>query len=227
MAVGIIRLIGKLGCVLEDSFRSALKVEKKTGGRAHCTHRLAKCTVVEGNRILAGENRATGARGGDTAKNCNNWVFPRKARGRHFTWGKRGTQADIGPLLASREELKCEAPFVRGDFLRKDLYMTRLTLTLAVWMNLVSLASATVTHTKKSPLLNNAALKAPSLLAEGPELTLERRSQSEYVVTERTEILLDGETCKYEQVPAHATITRMEVAADRKTVLKIHFRRRK
>jgi hypothetical protein len=46
------------------------------------------------------------------------------------------------------------------------------------------------------------------------------------VVTDRTEILLDGKPCKYEAIPATASIVRMEVAADKKTVLKIHFRRR-
>src|SRR5262249_25724548 len=116
---------------------------------------------------------------------------------------------------------------MRGDSRRKDLSMTRLTLTLAVWISFGSLASATVTPAKKSRSLNNAVLNTLSPVGEGPELTLERRSHSEYLVTERTEILLDGKACKYEQVPAHASITRMEVAADKKTVLKIHFRSRK
>jgi len=104
--------------------------------------------------------------------------------------------------------------------------MTRLTLTLAIWINLVSLASATLTPPKESHPLARAALNAPSL-SEALERTLEQRSPSEYVVTERTEILLDGKACKYAEVPAHASITRMEVAANKKTVLKIHFRTRK
>jgi hypothetical protein len=105
--------------------------------------------------------------------------------------------------------------------------MTRLTLTLAVWMSLVSLASASLTPTKESRPQDKAALNAPSLSPETLEQTLGRRSNSEYLVTERTEILLNGRACKYAEVPAHASITRMEVAADKKTVLKIHFRTRK
>ena len=105
--------------------------------------------------------------------------------------------------------------------------MTRLTLTLAVWMSLVPLASASVTPTKETRPLSRASLKARSLLLPILEQTLERHSSPEYLVTDRTEILLDGKTCKYAEIPAHATITRMEVAADKKTVLKIHFRTRK
>ena len=105
--------------------------------------------------------------------------------------------------------------------------MTRLTLTLAVWMNLVSLASASIPPPKESRPLAKAALNARSLLPEVLEQILEQRSPSEYLVTERTEILLNGKACKYAEVPAHASITRMEVAADKKTVLKIHFRTRK
>jgi len=105
--------------------------------------------------------------------------------------------------------------------------MTRLTLTLAVWMSLVSLASASITPAKEPHPLGKAPLKARSHLPEVPEQTLEQRSPSEYLVTERTEILLNGKACKYADVPAHASITRMEVAADKKTVLKIHFRTRK
>jgi hypothetical protein len=109
--------------------------------------------------------------------------------------------------------------------------MTRLTLTLAVcvwiWINLGSVASASVIPAKESRRLNNAAVNAPALSPEALEQTLGRRSRLEYIVTERTEILLDGKACKYADVPAHARITRMEVAPDKKTVLTIHFRARK
>jgi hypothetical protein len=54
-----------------------------------------------------------------------------------------------------------------------------------------------------------------------------RDSPSEFVVTDRTEVLLNGKPCRYADVPGHATIVRMEVAADNKTVLRIHFQTRK
>jgi hypothetical protein len=48
-------------------------------------------------------------------------------------------------------------------------------------------------------------------------------AKSEFQVTDQTEICLDGKPCKYAQVPCHASIVRMEVAADTKTVLRIEF----
>ncbi len=47
---------------------------------------------------------------------------------------------------------------------------------------------------------------------------------SEYVITEKTEILLDGKPARYEAVPGTATVERMEVAPDGKTVLRVYFR---
>jgi hypothetical protein len=44
------------------------------------------------------------------------------------------------------------------------------------------------------------------------------------VITRRTAILLDGSPCQYEQLPEGAVITAAEVAADRKTLLRVHFR---
>jgi hypothetical protein len=46
-------------------------------------------------------------------------------------------------------------------------------------------------------------------------------------VTGETEILLNGKPCIYEGIPDHASIVQMDVAADKKTVLKIHFRTQK
>jgi hypothetical protein len=47
--------------------------------------------------------------------------------------------------------------------------------------------------------------------------------EEEYVITARTEIILDGKECKFDDVPDDAEIILMEVAANRKTILKIHF----
>jgi hypothetical protein len=52
----------------------------------------------------------------------------------------------------------------------------------------------------------------------------ERETTATFVVTEQTEVLLNGKPCKYEEVAGHACIVWMEVAADKKTVLKVHFR---
>ncbi|MBY0525396.1 MAG: hypothetical protein K2R98_18455 [Gemmataceae bacterium] len=49
-------------------------------------------------------------------------------------------------------------------------------------------------------------------------------AREQFRVTDDTEVLLDGKPCKFRQVPASATILHMDVAADGKSVLKIHFR---
>jgi hypothetical protein len=107
--------------------------------------------------------------------------------------------------------------------------MNRLILVLAAWMSLVSTVSASLTPRKEpAPLREEVRLVLPvkSLLA-AQEQGVARESESEFVVTERTEILLNGKPCKYEEVPRHSSIVKMEVAADKKTVRRIHFRTRK
>jgi hypothetical protein len=107
--------------------------------------------------------------------------------------------------------------------------MTRLTLTLAAWISLVSGVSASLTPRKDSPPFGNEPLaaQASKLLPPAPIRTAERGISTEYLLTEQTEVLLNGKPCKYEKVPAHASIVHMEVAADNKTLLTVHFRTRK
>ncbi len=88
--------------------------------------------------------------------------------------------------------------------------MTRLTLTLATWLVLASVGSLALT-----PRPAAAAVASPS------------ESEPEFVITASTVVYLDGERCAYKKVPADASIVSMDVAADRKTVLEVHFRTRK
>ena len=107
--------------------------------------------------------------------------------------------------------------------------MTRLILTLAAWMAFVSVAWASLTPLKKLPPFGKEVPQIPAskLSAQAPEQKAGRGAEPEFVVTHRTEVLLNGKPCKYEEIPSHASIVRMEVAVDKKTVLKIHFRTRK
>jgi hypothetical protein len=103
--------------------------------------------------------------------------------------------------------------------------MLRLALALAVWIGVVTAAPATMTARKDSPLFGKEArlfqtAKAPAALA----VVAARSQGSDYVVTEETEVLLNGKPCRYNEVPDNATILRMELGPDNKTVLKIHFR---
>jgi hypothetical protein len=104
--------------------------------------------------------------------------------------------------------------------------MTRLTLALAAWISLVSVASATVAPRKEpSPFGNGIRqIYTPRLATDSLEQAAGRVAGAEFVVTNQTEVLLNGKPCRYEEVPGHASILRMEVAADKKTVLKVHFR---
>jgi hypothetical protein len=133
----------------------------------------------------------------------------------------------------------------------EDFGMTRLTLTLAACLGFVSVASASLTPRKDPPTFGRdvpqaqaaklAALALEQATARGTRsevppaqaarLSALAREQaaapeapSEFVMTEQTEVLLNGKPCKYAEVPGHARIVRMELGADNKTVLKIHFR---
>jgi hypothetical protein len=104
--------------------------------------------------------------------------------------------------------------------------MTRLTLTLAVWLGIVSMSSAALTQRKdgrlfgKEPPQGQTTTLPTRALARAVEPT----APSEFAVTEQTEVLLNGKPCRYADVPRQAGIQRMELAPDNKTVLKIHFR---
>jgi hypothetical protein len=104
--------------------------------------------------------------------------------------------------------------------------MSRLTLALAAWLSFASVSSASLTPRKEPRRFANEAPPAPAsqLPAQALEQATGAETQSEFIVTEGTEILLNGKPCKYADVPASASIVRMEVAADKKTLLKIHFR---
>lgn len=104
--------------------------------------------------------------------------------------------------------------------------MVRLVLAWAAWLSLASAAWASLAPHKEAPLLGKDRLPARALQlgTQAFQLTPAGSTRSEYVLTERTEILLNGQPCKYADVPAHASILRMELAADKKTVIRILFR---
>ena len=107
--------------------------------------------------------------------------------------------------------------------------MARLTLVLALWMGLVSTISASLTPRKEASSIGTAVQmgKTPQIATRAGAETVELSNTSEFVLTEQTEILLDGKLSKYEQLPAAARIVKMELEADKVTVRKIHFRTRR
>jgi hypothetical protein len=74
------------------------------------------------------------------------------------------------------------------------------------------------TFAKDPPAAHN---QQPS---RGPVQAAASGRDGEFAITNETEVLLNGRACRYRDVPGNARIVNMEVAPDRKTVLKVHFR---
>src|SRR5579871_4756364 len=107
--------------------------------------------------------------------------------------------------------------------------MTRLVLAVAVYVVGAAEASAIVTPVRPFLRLGEDAVTRrlnvqPAPLARPRTAAI---SDTPFTLTDRSEVLLDGKPCRYEDVPAHASIILLELAADRQTVLRIHFRSRK
>jgi hypothetical protein len=107
--------------------------------------------------------------------------------------------------------------------------MTRPALALLALLSSLPPATASLSpRPDPSPFGKDlSAGAAKKLPPELPRAASARTPKEEFVVTEQTEVLLDGRPCRYQDVPAGAGIVQMEVAADNKTVLKIHFRTKK
>ncbi len=107
--------------------------------------------------------------------------------------------------------------------------MMRLTLTLAISVAVVPAALASLSPHKERRDFGAPEAQAWSstkTLSGLREQTATRPARPEYLLTNETEILLDGKPCRYGDVPANARIIWMEVGVDKKTVLKILFRTR-
>ncbi|HWG46417.1 MAG TPA: hypothetical protein VN688_26890 [Gemmataceae bacterium] len=79
-----------------------------------------------------------------------------------------------------------------------------------VWANLIRKESS-------------ASRKGLTVEALGPSILAAPKPA--YRITTATEILLNGQPCRYEEVPADAVILRMEITSSTdKEILKLHFR---
>jgi hypothetical protein len=103
--------------------------------------------------------------------------------------------------------------------------MTRLTITMAAWLVLVSVGFAS--FTPRGGLSGSDRDVPRAQAAQGGNQSATEEPEPEFVVTSATKVFLNGEPCKYADIPEHATIVSMKVAADRKTVLEVYFRTRK
>jgi hypothetical protein len=104
--------------------------------------------------------------------------------------------------------------------------MARLALTLAIWLSVACMATASLEPRKETLSPPERIWNAQAArFAARPAPTAAGRPR--FQITEQTEVLLDGKPCKYAEIPPDAVIIKMEVAEDKKTVLKIHFRSRR
>jgi hypothetical protein len=108
------------------------------------------------------------------------------------------------------------------------MFTTRLLLTLAITIGFVPAVLGAVSLKKDRSVLDpestDVAARLSSLnlsQAAGPA------SKSDYVMTDRTEVFVDGQPCAYERVPPQARIVKIDVAANQRTVLKIYFKTQK
>lgn len=106
--------------------------------------------------------------------------------------------------------------------------MTRLTMALVVTLACLSSARASLS-TRKDVALDKGVPPAlrRTLVPEVKPVKPAAEEEQEFVIDDDTEIKLDGRACEYKDVPGNAGIILVDVAADKKTVLKIHFQSKK
>jgi hypothetical protein len=99
--------------------------------------------------------------------------------------------------------------------------MLRLTMALVLTLSFLPPALASLTPRAERSQLGR----------QPPSGLLKEKAPPEkddgLVITEKTEVKVDGKSCQYEQVPDGADIVLLEVAADKKMILRIHFRSKK
>jgi hypothetical protein len=93
-------------------------------------------------------------------------------------------------------------------------------MALATSFLYVTFANASLTqHKERSPF--------DKPLPPAPKAEPETEQEGGLVITDDTEVKLDGKLCKYEEIPESAEVILLEVGKDKKSVLKLHFRTKK
>ena len=97
--------------------------------------------------------------------------------------------------------------------------MARWMATLLVSLLFLSSASASLDRRERPAVSKLASLESLFTSASASA------KNDEYRITEKTEVLLDGRPCRYEQIPNNATIVLMEtLTSESKEITRIHFR---
>jgi hypothetical protein len=99
--------------------------------------------------------------------------------------------------------------------------MIRLTMVLVA-----SFLSLSVAHASLAPPKERSIFDRPVPPAPKAEPAAEQEAGG-LVISDDTEVKLDGKVCKYEEIPESAEVILLEVGKDKKSVLKLHFRTKK
>lgn len=102
--------------------------------------------------------------------------------------------------------------------------MTRLAGVLVALLCLIPAANASLDRPKLMERPVNMRVVLPKTLPPG---AAEVPPPAQAQITDETEVLLDGERRPYKDVPATASVTRLVLASDGKTILRIEFQSRK
>jgi hypothetical protein len=113
--------------------------------------------------------------------------------------------------------------------------MLRTVLGFTAMLCCLSPASATlVSRTVQLPADDNISGQLAGVLAQDkplPDQVLQaihpRERNDEYAVTSQTTVFLDGQPCRYADVPRKAVIVNMQISSDDRSVLAIYFRSKK
>jgi hypothetical protein len=100
--------------------------------------------------------------------------------------------------------------------------MKRLTMALVAFFLFVAVAQATLTPSKQRSIVDGPRPIAPKV-----EPNIPAEDDGGLVISDTTEVRLDGKVCELEEVPKTAEVVLLEIGKDKKSVLKIHFQTKK
>jgi hypothetical protein len=101
--------------------------------------------------------------------------------------------------------------------------VTDLTKAVVVLLCFASSAIASLERPKPADRPSNMKFVVPKVLPGEVEVPPPADAQ----LTEETEVFLDGQRCPYKDIPRTASIARLVLASDGKTILRIEFRSNK
>lgn len=95
---------------------------------------------------------------------------------------------------------------------------------LAGLEGVLPVAPAAVGNSKAPPARVEGKTKVPSRPTNNVKRETSASASADFEITATSEVKLNGRACRFKDVPNNAVIARIEVDADTKAILIIHFR---